>query len=80
VYSINVQHLKDIERIAIERDLTFYDASYVFVAETQDLKLIAEDEDLLSKCESSITLDEFLKKLKYAITKNTVLSNENEKI
>ena len=62
-YRIETQHLRDIEKIAVERDLTFYDASYIYMAETQNLKLITEDEELLSKCENSLPLNEFLKSL-----------------
>jgi len=62
-YRIEMQHLRDIEKIAVERDLTFYDASYIYMAETRNLKLITEDEELLSKCENSLPLNEFLKSL-----------------
>ena len=62
-YRIEMQHLRDIEKIAVERDLTFYDASYIYMAETRNLKLITEDEELLNKCKNSLTLNEFLKSL-----------------
>ena len=62
-YRIETQHLRDIEKIAVEKDLTFYDASYVYTAETKNLKLITEDEELLNKCKNSLTLNEFLKNL-----------------
>ncbi|MBO3797277.1 MAG: type II toxin-antitoxin system VapC family toxin [Thermoproteota archaeon] len=58
--SIDAEHLKEIEKIAVERDLSFYDASYAYAAEKQNLKLISEDENLLNKCKNSITLDKFL--------------------
>ena len=60
-YRIETQHLRDVEKIAVERDLTFYDASYVYMAETKNLKLITEDEELLNKCKNSLPLNEFLK-------------------
>ena len=62
-YRVKTQHLRDLEKIAVERDLTFYDASYIYMAETRNLKLITEDEELLSKCENSLPLNEFLKSL-----------------
>jgi len=62
-YRVKTQHLRDLEKIAVERDLTFYDASYIYMAETRNLKLITEDEELLSKCENSLSLNEFLKSL-----------------
>ena len=49
------------KKIAVERNLTFYDASYVYAAETKNLKLITEDEELLNKCKNSLHLNEFLK-------------------
>jgi predicted nucleic acid-binding protein len=61
VCSVDVQSLKNVEKIAIERDMTFYDAAYVYVAETRDLKLVTEDDDLLDKCKKSVSLDGFLK-------------------
>ncbi|MBC7090486.1 MAG: type II toxin-antitoxin system VapC family toxin [Nitrososphaeria archaeon] len=59
-YSIKIQHLKYVENIAIERNLTFYDASYIYVSEANNLKLITLDEDMLNKCKNSISLDKFL--------------------
>ncbi|MEM3648974.1 MAG: type II toxin-antitoxin system VapC family toxin, partial [Thermoproteota archaeon] len=59
-YSIDAELLKEVEKIAVERDLSFYDASYVYAAEKQNLKLITEDENLFNKCKNSITLDRFL--------------------
>lgn len=59
-YSIDAKHLKEVEKIAVERDLSFYDASYVYAAEKQNLKLVTEDENLLNKCKNSATLDKFL--------------------
>lgn len=59
-YSIESQNLVQVEGIAVERNLTFYDASYVYVSETYNLKLVTLDEDLLNKCKNSISLDEFL--------------------
>jgi len=60
--SIKEEELKEVEGIAIERDVTFYDASYAFIAERKNLKLITEDKDLLNKCRNAITLENFLKK------------------
>ena len=65
-YSIDIQHLRDVEKIAVERDLTFYDASYIYMAEARNLKLVTEDEELLNKCKNSLTLNEFLKSLNSA--------------
>lgn len=42
-------------------DLVSYDAPYIYVFGTKYLKLITEDEDLISKRKNSIVLDRFLK-------------------
>lgn len=60
-YTIEASSLKDVEKIAVERDLTYYDASYIFVAETRNLILITEDKELLGKCKNALTIEEFLK-------------------
>ncbi len=43
--------------IAIERNLTFYDASHAYMAEKQNLKLVTQDTDLLKKCKVAIPID-----------------------
>jgi predicted nucleic acid-binding protein len=52
-----VDSLPDVLAIAIDRDLTFYDASYASIAEKQGLKLVTEDADLLAKCKAAIRMD-----------------------
>ncbi len=52
-----VDSLPDVLAIAIDRDLTFYDASYASIAEKQGLKLVTEDVDLLAKCKAAIRMD-----------------------
>lgn len=60
-YSIDMEHLKEVGKIAVERDLPFYNASYIYAAEKLNLKLITEDEEILNKCKNSIALEKFLK-------------------
>jgi len=55
--------IKDVMKVAVERDLTFYDASYVYLAETLNIKLITEDREILAKCKNAICLDDFLKEV-----------------
>jgi predicted nucleic acid-binding protein len=40
--------------IAVERNLTFYDASYVYLAEKENMNLVTEDIDLIKKCKFAI--------------------------
>jgi predicted nucleic acid-binding protein len=51
---INVDSMVNVLMIAIERNLTFYDASYAYLAEKENIKLVTEDVDLLKKCKCAI--------------------------
>ncbi len=55
--------LEKILEVAVERDLTFYDASYAYVAETLSLSLVTQDRELLRKSPAAIDVDTFLAKL-----------------
>ncbi len=52
-----IDSLADVLAIAIERNLTFYDASYAYIAEKQKVKLVTQDTDLLKKCKVAIPID-----------------------
>ena len=55
---IGIGSIDDILVIALERNLTFYDASYAYLAEREDLKLVTEDVDLIKKCRCGIHIKE----------------------
>jgi predicted nucleic acid-binding protein len=55
--------LEKVLEVAVERDLTFYDASYVYVAETLGLSLVTQDRELLKKSPAAIDVDTFLARL-----------------
>ena len=55
--------LEKVLEVAVERDLTFYDASYAYVAETLGLSLVTRDRELLRKSPASIDVDTFLARL-----------------
>jgi predicted nucleic acid-binding protein len=55
---LEIDSIADVLAVAIERKLTFYDASYVYVAEKENLKLVTQDTDVLKKCKLAIRLDE----------------------
>jgi predicted nucleic acid-binding protein len=55
---LEIDSIADVLAVAIERKLTFYDASYVYMAEKENLKLVTQDTDLLKKCKLAIRLDE----------------------
>src|SRR4030066_2510544 len=49
--------IADVLAFAIERNLTFYDASYAYIAEKQNIRLVTQDVDLLKKCKVAIPVD-----------------------
>jgi len=51
---IDITSIGDILTLAMERNLTFYDASYAFIAEKEGLKLVTEDNELLKKCKRAL--------------------------
>jgi predicted nucleic acid-binding protein len=54
--------MQEVIRVAVEKDLTYYDASYVFAAINKGLTLVSNDKDLLEKG-SAISFKEFIKML-----------------
>jgi predicted nucleic acid-binding protein len=52
--------IADVLALAIERNLTFYDASFAYIAEKQNLKLVTQDADLLQKCKVAISFDKMV--------------------
>ena len=53
----DVDSLANVLEVAIERRLTFYDASYAYLAEKENLKLVTADTDLLKKCKAAISIN-----------------------
>ena len=56
-----VDSIGKVLAIAVERNLTFYDASYAYLAEKEDMKLVTEDADLIKKCKCAIRIEEMEK-------------------
>jgi len=56
---ISINGIGEVLQIAVEKSLTFYDASYVFIAEKENLKLVTEDTELLRKCKLAMGTKEF---------------------
>jgi len=54
---IEIDSIADVLAIAVERNLTFYDASYAYIAEKNNIKLVTQDTDLLKKCKLAIPAD-----------------------
>lgn len=53
---IEFDSLSNVLGVAIERRLTFYDASYAYIAEKENMKLVTQDTDLLEKCKVAIPI------------------------
>ncbi|WP_258871760.1 type II toxin-antitoxin system VapC family toxin [Pyrobaculum aerophilum] len=57
--------LDEVLRVAVERGLTFYDASYAYVAESSGLVLVTQDRELLAKTKGAIDVETFLVRLRH---------------
>ena len=55
---LEIDSLSNVLAVAIERNLTFYDASYAYLAEKENLRLVTQDIDLLKKCKLAISIKE----------------------
>jgi len=56
--TLRVDSTINVLAIAMERNLTFYDASYAYLAEKENIKLVTEDVDLIKKCKRAIHVKE----------------------
>ncbi len=54
----DVKSIADVLSLAIDRNLTFYDASYCFIAETEHFRLVTQDEKLRKKTKNAISISE----------------------
>jgi predicted nucleic acid-binding protein len=54
--------ITEILQIAIENNLTFYDASYIYLARKYRLKIVTQDQDLL-RFPESISVENLIKNL-----------------
>jgi predicted nucleic acid-binding protein len=55
---LEADSMANVLALAIEKRLTFYDASYAYLAERENLRLVTEDTDLLKKCKVAISIKE----------------------
>ena len=53
---VSINGISDILTLSLERNLTFYDASYAHIAEKEGLTLVTEDSELLEKCKCAIKI------------------------
>jgi predicted nucleic acid-binding protein len=54
--------MREVMRVAVEKGLTYYDASYVFASVSKGLTLVSNDRDLLEKG-GAIPFKEFTRRL-----------------
>lgn len=50
----------EVMKVAVDKGLTFYDASYVYSAEANNLTLVSEDKELIKKA-NAVPLKEFIR-------------------
>ena len=55
---LEIDSIANVLAIAIQRNLTFYDASYAYIAEKENMKLVTQDTGLLKKCKLAISIKE----------------------
>ena len=58
-----VDDMGEVLKIAVDKNVTFYDASYIYIAEKMGLKLVSEDDEILEKYSDAINLEEMLKEI-----------------
>jgi predicted nucleic acid-binding protein len=57
---LELDSIANVLAVAIERNLTFYDASYAYLAEKENLTLVTQDAQLLKKCTAAIPIERML--------------------
>ncbi len=55
---LEIDSLANVLAFAVASNLTFYDASYAYLAEKENLRLVTQDIELLKKCRNAITIKE----------------------
>jgi len=55
---MEIDSIANVLTVAIERRLTFYDASYAYLAEKENMRLVTQDTDLLKMCKVAISIKE----------------------
>ena len=55
---MEIDSIANVLAVAIERRPTFYDASYAYLAEKENMRLVTQDTDLLKKCKVAISIKE----------------------
>ena len=64
----SAEEFKEVMKLAAQLDLTFYDASYLYLAKKIGMPLVTEDKELLEKAKNAsvkaLNVDDFLKTLR----------------
>ncbi|MGA3290186.1 MAG: type II toxin-antitoxin system VapC family toxin [Candidatus Bathyarchaeia archaeon] len=55
---MEIDSITNVLAVAIERRLTFHDASYAYLAEKENMELVTQNTDLLKKCKVTISIKE----------------------
>ena len=57
---LNDPPLSEVLKLSLSRGLTFYDSSYVYVAENMGMTLVTEDKQVLKSTSNAISFREFV--------------------
>ena len=57
---LNDPPLYEVLKLSLSRGLTFYDASYVYMAESMNMTLVTEDKQILKSTSNAISFREFV--------------------
>mgnify|MGYP000123676372 CR=1 FL=1 len=63
INTLKIDNIDEVLKIAIDKNITFYDASYIYVAEKTGLKLVTEDKEILEKYGNAINLKKMLEEI-----------------
>ncbi len=55
---LGLDSIVEVLKLSLERNITFYDASYAYLAEKEHLKLITQDKELQKKTDNAIGIED----------------------
>jgi predicted nucleic acid-binding protein len=63
MYKLSIDNVKEVLNMALKKNLTFYDASHIYVAEKNKLKLVTKDKEILRSYNKAINVEKLLEEL-----------------
>lgn len=68
MYKLSIDNIGEVLSIALEKNLSFYDVAYIYVAEKNKLKLVTEDKEILHNYDKAINTSKLLEEIDKRIT------------